>query len=58
MFRDKNKVLINVGDEIEKDGIKYIIKFIISHTTATVVIAENVESHQVETLLLHDVKKI
>lgn len=57
-FRDGCNVKVFAGDTVVRDGIKYIIKFIESYAVATVVIAENIKTHTVETLLLRDIKKI
>jgi len=57
-FKDKNKVLVTPGDIVKKGTSKYEVKFIESYPTATVVIAENIKTHKVETFLLKDVEKI
>jgi hypothetical protein len=57
-FRDKDSVPVFVGDIVEKDGIKYQVQFILPYVMVTAVIVENLITHQVETLLLRDVKKI
>ena len=57
-FRDCNNVKLNVGDTILYNEVKYSVTLIKSYSMATVVIAENLETHRIETLLLRDVKKI
>jgi hypothetical protein len=59
MYRDKVNVPVVVGDTIEYNDKKYVVRFIMSYPVATVVIVEKLDkTHQVETLLLRDVKKI
>lgn len=57
-FKDKNKIPVVAGDKIECNDKQYIIRVIESYDMATEVIAENLKTHKVETLLLRDVKKI
>jgi ribosomal protein L7Ae-like RNA K-turn-binding protein len=57
-YRDKNEVAVVVGDKVEYAGLKYVVKFIEEYDFATVVIAENIKTRTVETLLLQDIKKI
>lgn len=57
MFKDKDFVPVSVGDLVEKDGVKYIIQFIMPYVMVTAVIVENIKTHQVETLLLRDIKR-
>jgi hypothetical protein len=57
-FRDKNKVVVVAGDVVEANENLYRIKVIESYDLVTEVIAENMKTHKVETLLLRDVKKV
>lgn len=56
-FRDRDNVVITVGDlAIYKDSI-YVVRFIESYASATVAILENVKTHLIESPLLHDIVK-
>ena len=57
-FRDKCNKKVSAGDIVEYKENLYRVKVIESYSMATEVIAENMKTHKVETLLLHDVKKI
>ncbi len=57
-FRDRNNIPVSIGSVVEFNDIKYIIKVIEEYDCATVAIVENITNQEVETLLLHDVKKI
>jgi len=57
-YRDKGNLPVSVGDIVELDDRQYIIRFIEEYIMATTVIVENVKTHQIETLLLHDIRKI
>ena len=57
-FKDKCNTPVTAGDIIEYNGKQYKIKVIEEYIMATTVIVENIKTHQVETLLLRDVKKI
>jgi len=57
-FKDKCNKKVSAGDLIEANENLYRIKVIESYDLVTEVIAENLKTHQVETLLLRDVKKV
>ena len=57
-FQDKNNVDVVPGDIVEYNHKNYLIKFIESYMMATEVIVESLDTHQMETLLLRDVKKV
>jgi len=57
-FRDKNNIMLFIGDIVEKDGQRFIVYGIATFPCATVAIAENIITKSVETLLLQDIIKI
>ena len=57
-FKDQVNVPVSVGDIVEKDGKYYVIRFIEEYIMATTIIAENIKTGKVETLLLRDIKKV
>jgi hypothetical protein len=57
-FRDQNNVGLFVGDVVEKDDRKYIVRAIKSYSFATVAIVENLVTKDVETFHLRDIIKI
>lgn len=57
-FKDKCNKKVTAGDIVESNDNLYRIKVIEEYVMATTVIAENIITHQIETLLLRDVKKI
>jgi hypothetical protein len=57
-YRDKNEIEVSINDIVEYKGLMYCIRSINSYSCATVVIAENVLTHVVDTLLLQDIIKI
>jgi hypothetical protein len=57
-FKDRCNIPVSIGDEVEHKGKKYLIKVIEEYDMATEIIAENLKTHKVETLLLRDIKKI
>jgi hypothetical protein len=57
-YRDRNNIKLVPGDTVEYNDEKFVVKLIKDYSMATVVIAENLDTHRIETLLLRDVKKI
>lgn len=57
-FKDRCNKKVTAGDIVESNSNLYRIKVIEEYVMATTVIVENLKTHQVETLLLRDVKKI
>lgn len=57
-YRDSKNVPVVAGDVVEYKSKQYLVKVIEEYDMATEVIAEDIKTHKVKTLLLRDIKKV